>query len=108
MSGRALTDRDVLSLSEFRYQVRRFLRFSEQECRERGLQPQQYQLVVALLGLPAQKQPTVGTLAELMQLEHYSMEELLDRASHQVLVSRKRDFLHVRRVAIHLTAKGEK
>ena len=108
MSARPLTDRELLSLSEFRYQVRRFLRFSEQECRTRGLQPQQYQLIVALLGLPPHKTPTVGTLAERMQLEHHSMVELLDRASEQGLVTRKRDSQDRRRVAIHLTAKGEK
>src|SRR4051812_31801083 len=108
MSARALTDRELLSLAEFRYQVRRFLRFSEQECRARGLQPQQYQLVVALLGLPPENTPTVGTLAERLQLEHHSMVELLDRASEQGLVTRKRDTHDRRRVAIHLTAKGEK
>jgi DNA-binding MarR family transcriptional regulator len=108
MSARSLTDRELLSLSEFRYQVRRFLRFSEQECRARGLQPQQYQLVVALLGLPTHKNPTVGALAERMQLEHHSMVELLDRASQHGLVTRKRDAHDRRRVSIHLTAKGGK
>src|SRR5438270_3878696 len=108
MSARNLTGKQLLSLAEFRYQVRRFLHFSERECRARGLQHQHYQLLVALLGLPTHKDPTVGTLAERMQLEHHSMVELLDRASQQGLVTRKRDPHDRRRVAIHLTARGEK
>jgi len=108
MPARSLTGRQFLSLAEFRYQLRCFLRFSEQECRARGLQPQHYQLLVALRGLPLHKSPTIGTLAERMQTEHHSMVELLDRASDQGLVTRKRDAKDRRRVSIHLTAKGEK
>jgi DNA-binding MarR family transcriptional regulator len=108
MPARNLTGKQLLSLAEFRYQVRRFLHFSERECRARGLQTQHYQLLVALLGLPLNKKPTVGVLAERMQLEHHSMVELLDRASQQGLVTRKRDAHDRRRVSIHLTAKGER
>src|SRR5438067_2497799 len=108
MAARTLTGRQYRSLAEFRYQVRRFLHFSERESRGFGLQPQHYQLLVALKGLPADKSPTVGTLAERMQLEHHSLVELLDRASHHGLVSRRREMGDRRRVGIHLTAKGEK
>ena len=108
MISRTLTDRQFLSLAEFRYQVRRFLHFSERESRAFGLQPQHYQLLVAIKGLPPGKISTVGVLAERMQLEHHSLVELLDRASQQGLVSRKRDAGDRRRVGIHLTAKGER
>jgi DNA-binding MarR family transcriptional regulator len=108
MSARGLTDKQFFSLAEFRYQLRRFLRFSERECRARGLQPQHYQLLVTLRGLPNHLSPSVGTLAERMQLEHHSMVELLDRASEQGLVARKRDARDRRRVSIHLTARGER
>src|SRR3954466_6187447 len=67
MSTRNLTVKQLLSLAEFRYQVRRFLHFSERECRARGLQIQHYQLLIAILGLPLSKKPTVGVLAERMQ-----------------------------------------
>ena len=69
MSARVLTDKQFLSLAEFRYQVRRFLHFSERECRARGLQTQHYQLLIALLGLPPHKNPTVGTLADTTSLQ---------------------------------------
>jgi DNA-binding MarR family transcriptional regulator len=108
MPARSLTDRQFLSLAEFRYQIRRFLHFSERECRARGVQHQHYQLLVALRGLPLHKSPTVGTLAERMQMQHHSMVELLDRASQQGLVVRKRDAKDRRRVSVHLTAKGQR
>src|SRR3954469_18193473 len=108
MAARTLTGRQYRSLAEFRYQGRRFLHFSERESRGFGLQPQHYQLLVALKGLPAEKSPTIGALAERMQLEHHSLVELLDRASHHGLVSRRRELGDRRRVGIHLTAKGEK
>lgn len=108
MSARTLTAGQFLSLAEFRYQMRRFLHFSERESRAFGLQPQHYQLLVAIKGLPLGKIPTIGVLAERMQVEHHSLVELLDRASQQGLVSRKRDAGDRRRVGIHLTAKGDR
>ena len=36
------------SLAEFRYQLRRFLHFSEQAARSVGLEPQQHQLLLTL------------------------------------------------------------
>ena len=108
MSARSLTERQYRSLAEFRYQVRRFLHFSERESRAFSLQPQHYQLLVAIKGLPIGKTPTIGTLAERMQLEHHSLVELLDRASQQGLVSRRRDEGDRRRVGIRLTAKGDR
>jgi DNA-binding MarR family transcriptional regulator len=108
MHVRSLTDRQFRSLAEFRYQIRRFLHFSEREYRAFSLQPQHYQLLVALKGLPPGMAPTIGNLAERLQLEHHSLVELLDRASQQGLVARRREFGDRRRVGIHLTAKGER
>ena len=49
---RALTLADYESLAELRYQIRLFLRFSEQASRVAGLEPRQHQLMLALKGLP--------------------------------------------------------
>jgi len=108
MPARVLTDRQYLSLAEFRYQIRRFLRFSEQQSRAHGLRPQHYQLLIAIRGLPLDQAPTIGNLAERMQLEHHSLVELLDRASQQGLMVRKRDSRDRRRVGVFLTTKGER
>ncbi|HYX50470.1 MAG TPA: helix-turn-helix domain-containing protein, partial [Ktedonobacteraceae bacterium] len=67
------------TLAEFRYQLRRFLRFSEQAARAAGLEPQQHQLLLALKGLPEGRKATIGALAERLQLTHHSTVELVDR-----------------------------
>ena len=40
------------AMAEFRYQIRRFLRFSENAARQAGIEPQQHQLLLAVKGLP--------------------------------------------------------
>ena len=49
---RPLTEPEYLALGEFRYQLRRFLRNMEESTRLLGVNPQQYQLVLAIKGLP--------------------------------------------------------
>ncbi len=43
---------DFKAMAELRYQIRRFLRFSENAAREAGIEPQQHQLLLAVRGLP--------------------------------------------------------
>lgn len=99
---------DYRATAEFRYQIRRFLRASEQIAREYGLNPQQYQLMLALKGLPDDHAATIGELAERLQIQHHSTVELADRLSAKSLVRRKRDSEDRRQVLLELTAKGEK
>ena len=63
---------DYQALAEFRYPIRRFLRFSEQAARTTGLVPQQYQLLLALKGLPIERKATISELAERLQIKHHS------------------------------------
>src|SRR5438067_13119315 len=88
---------DYRALAEFRYQLRRFLRFSEQTTREMGLEPQQHQLLLALKGLPNGRNATVGDLAERLQLRHHSTVELIDRLAERSLIERTRDETDQRR-----------
>ena len=67
------------AMAELRYQIRRFLRFSENAARQVGIEPQQHQLLLAVRGLPDDVKPTIGVLAERMQLQHHSTVELIDR-----------------------------
>jgi DNA-binding MarR family transcriptional regulator len=99
---------DYRATAEFRYQIRRFLRASEQIARSYGLNPQQYQLMLALKGLPDDHAATIGELAERLQIQHHSTVELADRLSSKGLVRRKRDIQDRRQVLLELTAKGEK
>ena len=95
------------ALAEFRYQIRRFLRFSEQAARVTGLVPQQYQFLLALKGLPNGRKATISELAERLQIKHHSTVELIDRLAEGDLIRRSRDDQDQRRVIIHLTPHGE-
>jgi DNA-binding MarR family transcriptional regulator len=100
-------DRTFIAQAEFRYQIRRFLRFSEEAARRAGLHPQQYQLLLAIRGLPPGQEARVGNLAERLQLEQHSAVELIDRAVQSGLVMRTGDHHDRRQVIVHLTSKGE-
>ncbi len=98
---------DYQALADFRYQIRRFLRFSEQTARSTGLEPQQYQLLLAVKGIPDGKRATIGELAERLQLLHHSTVELIDRLTERGFVERRRDEEDQRRVLLHITSTGE-
>jgi DNA-binding MarR family transcriptional regulator len=99
---------DLQALSEFRYNIRRFLRSSEEILRTHGLKPQQYLLLLAVKGLPEGMSATISQIAERMQLQHHSTVELTDRLSARGLVKRKRAAEDRRQVLLELTAKGDK
>ncbi len=99
--------RQYRALAEFRYQIRRFLHFSEQAAREAGLEPQQHQLLLALKGLPAGMPATIGRLAERLQLQHHSVVGLADRLAEHGLVRRERATGDRREVILRLTPRGE-
>jgi DNA-binding MarR family transcriptional regulator len=99
---------DYQALAEFRYNIRRFMRVSEEILRPAGLKPQQYQLLLHIKGLPEDKQATIGEIAQRLQIQHHSTVELVDRMSVQGLVKRKRAGEDRRQVFLELTPKGEK
>lgn len=95
------------ALAEFRYQIRRFLRISEEVAYAADLEPQQHQLLLAIKGLPEGRTATVGELAERLQLRHHSTVELIDRLVKRGLVERQRDEADQRRVIVRLQPQGE-
>jgi DNA-binding MarR family transcriptional regulator len=99
---------DYVALAEFRYQIRRFLRFSEEAARGAGIEPQQYQMLLAIKGLPQGVRARIGELAERLQIEHNSTVELINRLEGQELVHRNRSSEDRREVIVSLTGKGEK
>ena len=109
MSPRATSSQpNYRAMAEFRYQIRRFLRFSEHAAREAGLEPQQYQLMLAVKGLPNGEQPRIGDIAERLQIQHHSTVELVDRLAKRALVRRHRSANDRREVLLELTPKGER
>jgi hypothetical protein len=50
-------------LAEFRYQMRRFLHFSQDAAVSAGLQAKQYQLLQVIAGIPEDMSPTIAAVA---------------------------------------------
>ena len=95
-------------LADFRYALRRFLRFSESAARDVGLTPQQHQALLTIRGFPGREQITVGELAERLQVRHHSAVGLVDRLEAEKLIRRTRAADDRRKVYITLTARGDR
>src|SRR5580692_4307422 len=108
VSTGTMTVAEFRSLAEFRYQIRVFLNGSEQAARSADLEPQQYLLMLALRGLPPDREPSIRELAERLQLRHHSVVELVDRLERRQLLRRERSLADRRQVILHLTPRGEK
>jgi len=96
------------ALADFRYAIRRYLNFSERNARAAGLEPQQYQALLAIKGVPLSQKATVGVLAERLQIQHHSAVELMDRLEKRGLVRRARSRVDRRQVLVQLTPSGER
>ena len=107
-------DRDQPSLAEYRalaelrYQIRCFLRFSENAARAASIEPQQHQLLLAIKGLPADRAPTITALAERLCVKHHTTVALVDRLEERALVRRERDDADRRQILLRLTPAGER
>jgi DNA-binding MarR family transcriptional regulator len=99
-------DPDYRALGEFRFQIRRFLHFSEEAARAEGLEPQQHQILLAIRGLGGDPGPTIGELAAHLIVRHHSAVGLVDRLADHGLVERVRGGDDRRQVRVHLTREG--
>ena len=102
-----LRDDEYQALARLRYLLRVFLRFSEDAARDEGLTPQQHQLLLAVRGFSDGRAPTVGEVAEMLQLQQHSVVELVDRAEDSGLSRRAPDARDRRRQLLTLTPDGE-
>ncbi len=96
------------TLAEFRYELRRFLYFSERVALDAGLQPQQHQLLLQVAGAPRAQAVTIAYAAEQLGLKHNSTVELVDRSQRERLLTRAGDPNDKRRAILELTAKGRR
>ncbi len=101
-----MTKEDFEALSELRYQIRRFLRFSEQAVRRAGITPLQYLLLLHLRGVPDRDWATIAELAERLQAKHHGVVALVRRCDHLGLVFKRRGSSDRREVHVRLSAKG--
>ncbi|WP_144144615.1 MarR family winged helix-turn-helix transcriptional regulator [Paraburkholderia sp. BCC1884] len=105
---RDLAKSDFEQLSEFRYQMRRFERFSEQAAQSEGITPLQYLLLLHIKGYPQRDWASIGELAERLQAQHHGVVALVSRCEALGLVKRKVSETDRRQVEVHLENLGEK
>ncbi|MDA8128292.1 MAG: MarR family transcriptional regulator [Betaproteobacteria bacterium] len=106
MTATRLSKKEIEALSQFRYQLRRFLRFSEEVTHEHGITHLQYQLLLHIRGFPGREWATVGELAERLQAHHHGAVSLISRCEKLGLVKRRTGRADRRSVEVHLTREG--
>jgi DNA-binding MarR family transcriptional regulator len=102
------TQADYEALSEFRYQIRCFLEFSQNAAEAVGLAPRQHQALLAIRGYPGGGPIAIGDLAERLRIKHHTAVGLIDRLVAAELVKRVVDPADHRRVLLKLTKRAEK
>ena len=99
---------DYTSLAAFRHSIRRFLKAGETALAEANVEPQQYQLMLAIKARQAGgEEAAICDLADTMLLTHHSCVGLVNRLERRGFVTRARSRLDARRVPVELTDAGE-
>ena len=105
-SSKPVSLRQYRVLADFRYELRRFLRYSEDLTRRHGMTPLQYQILLQVKGYPGGEEATVGGLAERLQAKHHGAVALVSRCEDAGLVRRRISDRDRRAVVVQLTPKG--
>jgi DNA-binding MarR family transcriptional regulator len=108
LSSKPMTMRQYKALADFRYELRRFLRYSEELTRRHGITPLQYQLLLQVKGYGDTDHATIGALAERLQAKHHGAVALVSRCEDAALVTRRVSEKDRRAVVVGLTGKGER
>jgi DNA-binding MarR family transcriptional regulator len=96
----------LYDLARFRYNLRKFLRFSEEAARAEGITPQQHQLMLGVAGFGQDGRASISQLAEFLQERNNSVVGLVERAAQSGLVRRQNAAADRRQVLVSLTARG--
>lgn len=102
-----LSNHDYRMLAGFRFELRRFLHFSEEQAGSSGLTAQQHQALLAIRAAP-ERALRIGELAEWLLLRPHSASELVVRLEKAELVRRTEPGGDRREVRIALTQEGER
>ncbi len=97
-----------VALSDFRFQLARFQRFSERATRAAGITQTQYLLLLHIRGFPGRDWATVGELAIRLQASPHGTAALVKRCAALRLVTKRRSTADARRVEVHLAPRGQK
>ena len=105
---RSIEKRRYEALSDFRYKLRCFLRFSEDAAREEGITALQYQLMLHTQGFPDRQWASISELAECLQTQVHGVVALVTRCEEHGLVVRKPSEHDRRLVEVHLLPAGRR
>lgn len=100
------TKSELEQLAEFRYQLRRFLRFSEDATRRNGVTMTQYLLLLQIGGYPGRDWATISELADRLQAKHHGVVSLVSRCEALGWVTRSPHAADKRVIEVRLTAQG--
>jgi DNA-binding MarR family transcriptional regulator len=103
----ALSPGDFEALANLRYALRKFMEFSIAEVLKLGLTPQQHQALLAIKGLPVEKEMTIGMLADRLLIAPHSATELVNRLADAGYVERISSGSDGRRQVVRLMEKAE-
>ncbi len=108
MSERTLTPdkKRYEALSDFRYSLRSFLRFSEDAARAEGITVLQYQLMLHTQGFEGREWASVSEIAERLQTQAHGVVALVSRCEEAGLVERVPSQVDRRLVEVHLLPLG--
>jgi len=96
------------ALSDFRFRLRSFLRFSEDASRSEGITVLQYQLMLHTQGFADREWATVSEIAERLQAQPHGVVALVSRCEEAGLVERRPSQTDRRQVEVHLLPLGRK
>jgi DNA-binding MarR family transcriptional regulator len=107
-TGEDVTKQNFEALSEFRYELRRFLRFSEVAARAEGITLLQYLLLlhIHIKGFQGCDWATIGELAERLQTAPNGVVALVSRCEAAGLVTRVQSEADHRQVEVRIWACG--
>lgn len=103
----ALSREQYAAIAAFRFQLRRFLAFSEAAALAAGVPPQQHQALLSVAGHMAPEPPTVGVIAEQLLVAPHSAAELVSRMVEGGLLTKTRSTQDRRRMELALTPKAD-
>lgn len=102
----AVSQTDYETLAAFRFELRKFLAFSEQAAKALGMTPQQHQSLLAIRAAP-DRMLTIGDLAEQLFIQPHTASELADRMATLGWLERRASAGDRRRVCLALTDAAE-
>ncbi len=101
-----VSDEQYTILYTFRFALRHFMRWSQQQAALVGLTEQQHQLLLAVRAHPGDIGPSISEIADSLLIRHHSAVELIRRVEKSGLLARTHDTRDQRVVRLALTEQG--